>query len=58
MGVEPAGKGLNTTEHAASMAKGSVGVIHGFKCYILQDEQGGTATCLFHCCWSDYQCRA
>jgi len=40
VGVEPAGKGLNTTEHAASMAKGSVGVIHGFKCYILQDEQG------------------
>ena len=40
VGVEPAGKGLNTTEHAASMSKGSVGVIHGFKCYILQDEQG------------------
>lgn len=40
IGVEPAGKGLNTNEHAASMSKGTVGVIHGFKCYTLQDENG------------------
>ncbi len=40
IGVEPAGKGLDTNEHAASMTKGSVGIIHGFKCYNIQDEQG------------------
>ncbi|MDR5658524.1 tryptophan synthase subunit beta [Serpentinicella sp. ANB-PHB4] len=40
IGVEPAGKGLDTTEHAASISLGSVGVLHGFKCYTLQDEDG------------------
>ncbi|MCJ7691621.1 MAG: tryptophan synthase subunit beta [Clostridiaceae bacterium] len=40
IGVEPAGKGLDTEEHAASITKGSVGIIHGFKCYNIQDEQG------------------
>jgi len=40
VGVEPAGKGLDTPDHAASIVKGSVGVIHGFKCYTLQDEEG------------------
>lgn len=35
IGVEPAGKGLGTREHAASLCKGNVGVIHGFKCYLL-----------------------
>lgn len=40
IGVEPAGKGLDTKEHAASITKGSVGIIHGFKCYTLQDEKG------------------
>jgi tryptophan synthase beta chain len=35
IGVEPAGKGLDTKEHAASICKGSVGLIHGFKCYLL-----------------------
>ena len=40
VGVEPGGKGLDTNEHAASISKGSVGVIHGFKCYTLQDENG------------------
>lgn len=38
IGVEPAGKGLNTKEHAASIVKGRVGIIHGFKCYCLLDE--------------------
>ena len=36
----PGGKGLNTNEHAASISKGSVGLIHGFKAYVLQDEKG------------------
>ena len=40
IGVEPGGKGIDTPDHAASISKGSVGVIHGFKCYTLQDEQG------------------
>lgn len=38
IGVEPAGKGLDTTSHAASISKGSVGVIHGFKCYTLEED--------------------
>ncbi len=40
VGVEPAGKGLDTSEHAATMTKGSKGAIHGFKCYNLQDDDG------------------
>jgi tryptophan synthase beta chain len=40
VGVEPAGKGLDTNEHAASLSKGTVGVIHGFKCYTMQGEKG------------------
>lgn len=39
-GVEPAGKGLDTDKHAATITKGSKGVIHGFKCYLLQDDNG------------------
>ena len=40
IGVEPAGKGLDTNEHAASITKGEVGVIHGFKCYTLINADG------------------
>ncbi len=40
IGVEPSGKGLDTPEHAATMTKGTPGVIHGFSCYLLQDSQG------------------
>ncbi len=39
-GVEAAGKGLDTPYHAASMAKGKVGVLHGSKMYLLQDAFG------------------
>lgn len=39
-GVEPAGKGLDTPNHAATITKGSVGILHGFKSLVLQDEQG------------------
>ena len=43
-GVEPAGKSLDTIgEHAATMTLGKPGVIHGFKCYTLQDENGEPA---------------
>lgn len=40
IGVEPSGLGIDTEFHAASMTKGRVGVIHGFKCYTIQDDDG------------------
>ncbi len=40
VGVEPAGKGLETSEHSATLTLGTPGEIHGFKCYVLQDEAG------------------
>ena len=40
VGVEPAGKGLDTPDHAATMTLGSKGIIHGFKCYNLQNDEG------------------
>ena len=43
IGVEPAGKGLDTKEHAASICKGSVGLIHGFKCYLLDHDTNSIA---------------
>ncbi len=42
-GIEPAGKSFKTGEHAATMTLGKPGVIHGFKCYTLQDENGEPA---------------
>jgi tryptophan synthase beta chain len=39
-GVEAAGLGLDTGKHAATLCKGSVGVLHGSKSYILQDDDG------------------
>lgn len=39
-GVEPAGKGLDTPDHAATMTLGTKGTLHGFECLTLQDEQG------------------
>ena len=40
IGVEAAGKGLNTGEHAASLIAGGVGILHGAKSYVLQDSNG------------------
>ena len=40
VGVEPAGRGLDTDQHAATMSKGVKGALHGFECYNLQDESG------------------
>jgi len=40
VGVEPAGKGLDTPDHAATLTLGSKGAIHGFECYNLQDAEG------------------
>ncbi len=39
-GVEAGGRGIETGEHAAAFAEGSVGVLHGMKTYLLQDEDG------------------
>ena len=39
-GVEPGGKGFKPGEHAATMTYGKPGIIHGFKCYLLQEEDG------------------
>ncbi len=40
IGVEAAGHGLTTPKHAASMAGGAPGVLHGNKTYLLQDADG------------------
>ncbi|MBI0474735.1 tryptophan synthase subunit beta [Sphingomonas sp. MA1305] len=43
LGVEAAGHGLGGSEHAASLAGGFPGVLHGNKTYLLQDEDGQIA---------------
>jgi len=43
MGVEAAGMGIATGRHAASIGAGSVGVLHGNKTYLLQDDDGQIA---------------
>src|SRR5712692_1431035 len=40
LGVEAAGRGLDSGQHAATLARGQVGVLHGSKTYLLQDELG------------------
>lgn len=40
IGVEAAGLGLSTGHHAATLCRGSVGVLHGSKSFILQDDDG------------------
>ncbi|MEN6464975.1 MAG: tryptophan synthase subunit beta [Syntrophaceae bacterium] len=40
VGVEAAGKGVATGQHAASISAGRVGVLHGNKTFLLQDEFG------------------
>jgi tryptophan synthase beta chain len=40
IGVEAAGDGLDTQRHAATLCKGRVGVLHGSKSYVLQDDHG------------------
>ncbi len=41
IGVEAAGLGVDTDKHAATMAKGKEGVIHGMNTIFIQDENGG-----------------
>ncbi len=40
IGVEAAGKGLETDQHAATLMKGVPGVLHGNRTYLIQDENG------------------
>lgn len=40
VGVEPAGKGLDSGKHGAPLARGKVGVLHGSKSYVLLGESG------------------
>jgi tryptophan synthase beta chain len=40
VGVEAAGRGLDAGAHSASITRGKVGVLHGKKTYLLQDELG------------------
>ncbi len=40
IGVEAAGHGVDTDMHAATIAKGSLGVLHGMMTYLLQDDDG------------------
>jgi tryptophan synthase beta chain len=40
VGVEAAGRGLSGKDHAATLVKGRVGVLHGFKSYLLQNADG------------------
>lgn len=42
-GVEPLGKGEKIGENAASITYGKDGIIHGFKCKLLQDDDGNVA---------------
>jgi len=43
IGVEPLGRGEELGQHAATMTYGHEGIIHGFKCYLLQNDDGSPA---------------
>ncbi len=43
IGCEAAGKGIHTSQHAATIAKGTPGIFHGMKSYFCQDEYGQIA---------------
>jgi tryptophan synthase beta chain len=43
IGCEAAGHGIDTAKHAATIAKGKLGVFHGMKSYFCQDEYGQIA---------------
>ncbi|MFA6989859.1 MAG: tryptophan synthase subunit beta [Candidatus Gastranaerophilaceae bacterium] len=40
IGIEAAGKGIETDYHCASLSKGSLGILHGAMNYVLQDKNG------------------
>ena len=54
IGVEPLGKSEKIGENAASMNYGKDGIIHGFKCKVLQDENGEIQDAYSVACGLDY----
>ncbi|MQG07222.1 MAG: tryptophan synthase subunit beta [SAR202 cluster bacterium] len=40
IGIEAGGKGIDTDQHSATLVKGEIGILHGTKTYIIQDEDG------------------
>jgi tryptophan synthase beta chain len=40
IGVEPGGKGLDSGEHGATLARGRPGILHGCKSFVLADDDG------------------
>jgi tryptophan synthase beta chain len=42
VGIEAGGDGIDTGRHAATISAGSVGVLHGARSYLLQDDEGQT----------------
>ena len=42
VGIEAAGRGLDAGQHAATLMKGNVGVLHGSRSYVLQNDDGQT----------------
>lgn len=54
IGVEAAGKGLETTDHAASLLKGRPGIFHGNNTYLIQDQAGQIGTSHSICAGLDY----
>lgn len=43
IGCEAAGRGIDTKQHAATIARGSIGIFHGMKSYFCQDDNGQIA---------------
>lgn len=44
VGIEPAGEGLDTQRHSATLTKGKPGHLHGMACYVLEDAEGNPAS--------------
>lgn len=54
IGVEPLGKGEKIGQNAASITYGKDGIIHGFKCKVLQNEKGEVQDAYSVACGLDY----
>ena len=54
IGVEPLGKSEKIGENAASITYGKDGILHGFKCMVLQDENGNVMDAYSVACGLDY----
>ena len=53
-GVEAAGKGISTGEHASAMSAKTVGILHGMRSYLLQDADGNVKTAYSSSAGLDY----